>query len=177
VIGGIATATPIVLAIINSDRFWMWVALALASAVVVQLLGAYGSYRERERQRASLPQLLDEQIRKGTELQKELRKPLARPYDPLREWDPHLRRVAEFQEKTYGLLFRLAPAYAADLSKNLGPYLEQENRRQIEALAKEQQAAKQEHREVRPLRGEPTWSLLLRSTLDAIREVRKELGD
>jgi hypothetical protein len=128
-IGGLATAVTLLLAIVNSRNAWMWVAIALVIVVLVQLLGAYRNHRERERQLESLPFLLDDQIRKGTELEKELRKPLPRAYNIFTELDPHLQRVNDFYHETYTLLFRSAPAYAADLWKYVGPYFERETER------------------------------------------------
>lgn len=129
-IGALATAVTLLLAIVNSRNAWMWVAIALVIVVLVQLLGAYRNHRVRERQRESLPFLLDDQIRKGTELEKELRKPLPRAYNIFTELDPHLQRVDDFYHETYTLLFHSAPAYAADLWSYVGPYFERETERQ-----------------------------------------------
>lgn len=80
-VGTMTTFGPLLIAALTNGDAWFWIALALLSLVVIQLVGFVLSYQEQKKRDASFPHRLEELLAKGMD---EVRPPM----EELRETSP-----------------------------------------------------------------------------------------
>lgn len=111
-LGAVTTLVPLVLAVRDSGRAWMWVSISLFAVVVIQIIGAYLEYQQRERERQSFRAQVADLFQEGIALAKELSPP-AIPSDaeeiPLFAEGEYIGRAADFLDRVRDLLARERP--------------------------------------------------------------------